>query len=150
MDICSFDWELVSKFIPLLTSLVPIGITYAVYKIWHAQKNKELISKFAQDLIFKDMNFYDSFQKLTEENDVVAMCETIRDYYNNIKLFQYLIEEKHDKQLIQKIYNAHTQLRSDISHEPENFKEIRKNYNDQNRSNKTMFIKLLIKYIKFK
>ena len=53
MDACSFNWELASKFIPLVTGLITIGVAGFVYRVWHRQKGKEVVSKEAQSYLVK-------------------------------------------------------------------------------------------------
>lgn len=54
MDVCSWNWELASKFIPLITGFVPVGITWFLYYKWHKQKSKEVISNITKE-IFEDI-----------------------------------------------------------------------------------------------
>jgi hypothetical protein len=51
MVACSFDWELASKFIPLVTGFITIGVAGFVYWVWHKQKGKEVIANEAKELI---------------------------------------------------------------------------------------------------
>ncbi|EXH22887.1 hypothetical protein Q5M48_01390 [Acinetobacter nosocomialis] len=53
MDVCSFNWELASKFVPLVTPIISIGLAIFVYRIWHKQKGKEVIANEAKEFIIK-------------------------------------------------------------------------------------------------
>lgn len=44
MEICSLDWELASKFVPLITAITSIFIAVFVFWAWHYQKGKEVIA----------------------------------------------------------------------------------------------------------
>ncbi|MFH3962887.1 hypothetical protein WDA57_09190 [Acinetobacter nosocomialis] len=48
------DWELASKFIPLITALTTISVAWFVYKVWHKQKAKEVMASEAKQCI-KDL-----------------------------------------------------------------------------------------------
>lgn len=66
MATCSFNWELASKFIPLITGLVPIGITWFLYHQWHTQKQKEVIANECKDLWYKLDDLEKSYKRLGE------------------------------------------------------------------------------------
>lgn len=53
MDVCSFNWELAFKFVPLVTPIISIGLAIFVYRIWHKQKGKEVIANEAKEFIIK-------------------------------------------------------------------------------------------------
>ncbi|AMM30262.1 hypothetical protein [Acinetobacter pittii] len=53
MEVCSFNWELASKFVPLVTPIISIGLAIFVYRIWHKQKGKEVIANEAKEFIIK-------------------------------------------------------------------------------------------------
>ena len=46
MSICSFDWELASKFIPLLTPIV----AWYIFRQWKKQKGAESLSNIAKEI----------------------------------------------------------------------------------------------------
>lgn len=50
MDVCSFDFELSSKFIPLLTPIV----AWCIFKQWKKQKGAESLSNIAKE-IYEDI-----------------------------------------------------------------------------------------------
>lgn len=50
MDICSFDFDLASKFIPLITPIVAI----CIFKMWKKQKGSEVIANESKEAI-KDL-----------------------------------------------------------------------------------------------
>lgn len=54
MNYCYFDWNLASKFIPFITSLITIIIALFVYHYWHKQKAKEVMANEAKQCI-KDL-----------------------------------------------------------------------------------------------
>ena len=51
MEVCSFNWELASKFIPLVTGIITICVAVFVYHVWHKQKGKEVIANEAKEAI---------------------------------------------------------------------------------------------------
>lgn len=51
MDFCNFNWDLISRFVPLVTPTVSIGIAIFVYRLWHIQKAKEVIAQEAKSII---------------------------------------------------------------------------------------------------
>lgn len=66
MDACSINWDLVSKFIPLVTGLISIGIAIFVYKVWHKQKEKEVFANEAKILLG---NLFELDALLVEKKD---------------------------------------------------------------------------------
>ena len=48
MDVCSIDWQLVSKFTPLLTPIVALFI----FRQWNKQKGTEVIANEAKLLTY--------------------------------------------------------------------------------------------------
>lgn len=53
MEVCSFNWELASKFVPLVTPVVSIFLAIFVYRVWHTQKGKEVIANQAKESIIQ-------------------------------------------------------------------------------------------------
>ncbi|KQD11368.1 hypothetical protein APD05_11805 [Acinetobacter nosocomialis] len=53
MSFCSFNWELASKFVPLITPIVSVALATFVYRIWHKQKGKEVVANEAKEFIIK-------------------------------------------------------------------------------------------------
>lgn len=53
MGACSFDWELASKFIPVITGIIAIGVAIFVYWAWHKQKGKEVVANEAKAYLIK-------------------------------------------------------------------------------------------------
>lgn len=89
MNTCTFDWEIVSRFISPLTTVV---IAYFVYRLWHKQKRKEVIateSKSIIDDIF-EMNKY--FFEITHMN--VKNEEDLLLKMNEFRALSYQIKAK--------------------------------------------------------
>lgn len=70
MDVCSFNWELASKFVPLVTPIVSIGIAWFVYYQWHGQKGKEVIANECKDGI----------------KIILESCKLLNDIRNDLSL----------------------------------------------------------------
>ncbi|HAV5075560.1 TPA: hypothetical protein JI034_13985 [Acinetobacter baumannii] len=68
MTSCEFDWELASKFIPLISSITTIFVAYLVYKIWHKQKEKEVIATEAKSIIMELFELNKIFSDLINLN----------------------------------------------------------------------------------
>jgi len=47
-----FDWELASKFIPLINGVITFLVTVFLYNRWHRQKGKEVIANEAKQYIY--------------------------------------------------------------------------------------------------
>lgn len=148
MEVCSINWELVSKFIPLITGIVPIGITWFLYEKWHDQKGKEVISSFSKELILKDIEVY---YKIYNSKDIVELeknSDCINNHMNNIKLFTYLIKEENNKSILTNLYNIYNDAYKSIK-KKEEFKDIRKKFLDVRKDNKDSYIYVLTKYMKY-
>lgn len=107
MDSCNFDWELASKFIPLITGLIPIGITWFLYYQWHNQKEKEVIANDCKDLWLKLDNLEKSYKKLGEITSYtieVAEQKVIeKDFFDSVKEWKY--ENLSKMNLVKKLTN---------------------------------------------
>lgn len=68
MTSCEFDWELASKFIPLISSFTTIFVACFVYKIWHKQKEKEVIATEAKSIILEMFELNKIFSDLINQN----------------------------------------------------------------------------------
>ena len=53
MSLCTFNWELASKFVPLVTPIVSVALAIFVYRIWHKQKGKEVVANETKEFIIK-------------------------------------------------------------------------------------------------
>lgn len=147
MDICSFDWELASKFIPLINTICTIIIAIVVYKIWHKQKEKEYLSKIANDLILKDMVVCLGITKQNTGESVKNYMIEIENYFNNIKLFSLLIKDNKCNKILMKRYNYMVKYFNTLYSDPDYFftKFIKDNpYHDED------YLQLLISYITYK
>ena len=148
MEVCSINWELVSKFIPLITGIVPIGITWFLYEKWHDQKGKEVISSFSKELILKDIDVY---YKIYNSKDIVELeknADCINNYMSNIKLFTYLIKEENNKSILNNLYNIYNDAYKSIK-KKEEFKDIREKFFHVRKKNKISYISVLTKYMKY-
>jgi len=68
MTSCEFDWELASKFIPLISSITTILVAIFVYKIWHKQKEKEVIATEAKSIIMEMFELNKIFSDIFNQN----------------------------------------------------------------------------------
>lgn len=93
MDACSFNWELASKFVPLVTAIVSILIACFVYWAWHQQKGKEVIANEAKEAI-KD--FLELGNKISNINQMLDHKEIDEDIIVRIK---YIYEESNRRLL---------------------------------------------------
>ncbi|OTG79368.1 hypothetical protein [Acinetobacter sp. ANC 4648] len=107
MVVCSFDWELASKFIPLITGLVPIGITWFLYRQWHTQKQKEVIANECKDLWYKLDDLEKSYKKLSEITSytisVSDQQEIEKKFFSDVK--EWIYENLSKMSLIKKLTN---------------------------------------------
>jgi len=107
MVVCSFDWELASKFIPLITGLVPIGITWFLYHQWHTQKQKEVIANECKDLWYKLDDLEKSYKKLSEITSytisVSDQQEIEKKFFSDVK--EWIYENLSKMSLIKKLTN---------------------------------------------
>ncbi|RLZ11327.1 hypothetical protein EAH57_02875 [Acinetobacter sp. 2JN-4] len=124
MDACSINWDLVSKFIPLVTGLITIGIAIFVYKVWHKQKEKEVFANEAKILLG---NLFELDALLVEKKDSAVGAPdyiAIEANEQSIKKAKELIDimiprlnfinEKIDlTQLIEKLKEIYKKLNSD-------------------------------------
>ena len=146
MEYCfttDFDLLEIAKLIsPWLLALV-------VYFIWHSQKKKEVLAKFANELILKDINLHTEINKKTEI-DIKNQYYLVRDYYNNIKLFSYLIDNKKHKEVLDSLHEEYSKLGRKIIIKDANSLEIRNFYREIRSKNEGKYVDILISYINFK
>lgn len=90
---CVVDWELASKFVPLITAIISICIAGFVYWAWHEQKGKEVIANEAKEAI-KD--FLELGNKISNINQMLDKNETDGDTILRIK---YIYEESNKRLL---------------------------------------------------
>jgi len=96
MSACSFNWELFSKFIPLITGFIPVGITWFLYYQWHNQKGKEVIASECKDLWQKldDLEkFYNTLDGLQELPKGLEYKDHIKDKDEIRKEFSFNVTE---------------------------------------------------------
>lgn len=107
MDACIFNWELASKFIPLITGLVPIGITWFLYHQWHNQKQKEVIANECKDLWYKLDDLEKSYKRLGEIMSYTLSAQdqhTIEEkFFSDVK--EWIYENLSKMSLIKKLTN---------------------------------------------
>lgn len=111
MNVCSLDWELVIKFLPLVNVLTTVVVAFAVYKVWHIQKAKEVIANEAKSII-NDLNLiYEEAYKLQDlllagkldelRNQIKVFTENRNNIDLNMNLFNTLVEVNFKKKDIQ-------------------------------------------------
>jgi flagellar basal body-associated protein FliL len=147
MEVCSFDWELASKFIPLINPIITIIIAIAVYKIWHKQKEKEYLSKIANDLILKDMMICLGMTKHTTAEAAKIYMIEIESYFNNIRLFSLLIKDNKCEKVLKIRYDYMVKYFNTLYTNPDYFFStfIKENpYHDED------YLNSLIAYITYK
>lgn len=83
MELCAIDWNLASKFVPLVTPIVSVFLAFFVYFVWHKQKRKEVIANEAKSLMV------DLF-KLNEHIQDIFTC----NFKNNEKFEEGFYEYK--------------------------------------------------------
>lgn len=93
MEVCSFDWELASKFIPLITAIISIFIAGFVYWAWHNQKGKEVIANEAKEAIKEFLEFG---SKINKTNQNLDLNEVDLDHISRLK---YIYEESNKRLL---------------------------------------------------
>ncbi|CEI50780.1 hypothetical protein [Acinetobacter bereziniae] len=112
MDFCNYNWDLISRFVPLVTPTVSIGIAFFVYKVWHIQKGKEVIAQEAKSIIesiyelnkvffdLQNYNFEDfedmklKMKKFKSERDNLTLKLTfIRNSLDNKIKFNQIIDK---------------------------------------------------------
>lgn len=147
MDICSFDWELASKFIPLINTICTIIIAIVVYKVWHKQKEKEYLSKIANDLILKDMVVCLGITKQTTGESVKNYMIEIENYFNNIKLFSLLIKDNKCNKILMERYNYMVKYFNTLYSDPDYFFS---KFIEDNPYHNEDYLQLLISYITYK
>ncbi|MDS7965625.1 hypothetical protein RMB12_01050 [Acinetobacter sp. V117_2] len=117
MDACSFNWELASKFIPLITGLVPIGITWFLYHQWHTQKQKEVIANECKDLWYKLDDLEKSYKRLGEIMSYALSAHdqhTIEEkFFSDVK--EWIYENLSKMSLIKKLTNNDRNVLQSIS-----------------------------------
>lgn len=149
---CNIDWELLSKYIPLITGLVPVGITWFIYTKWHDQKGKEVISNFSKDLLLKDIEIYSNICKFSDENDedkVDDIRGLVRNYYDNIKLFSLLIDSKKDIEIINNAYKCYRDFNKIIFNPENDLRSNKKEFIHSRNLIKNEYIETLTKYMKY-
>jgi hypothetical protein len=102
MDACSFDWELASKFIPLVTGIITIGVAGFVYYVWHKQKEKEVIANEAKDTIL----------------DMISIEKT------NNKIANLLSTSNPNNEVIEKLIGEYSNQCNELNHKLDFIKEI--------------------------
>jgi hypothetical protein len=70
---CVVDWELASKFVPLIAVIISIGIAGFVYWAWHKQKGKEVIANEAKEAIKELLELLNIHMKLI--NKIRISCD---------------------------------------------------------------------------
>ncbi|ARG16054.1 hypothetical protein B7L44_05290 [Acinetobacter nosocomialis] len=68
MTYCYLNWDLASKFIPLISSITTVLVAFFVYKIWHKQKEKEVIATEAKSIIMEIFELNKIFSDLFNQN----------------------------------------------------------------------------------
>jgi hypothetical protein len=89
MSTYTFDWEIISRFISPLTTII---IAFVVYKLWHKQKRKEVIATESKSIINDvfEMNKY--FFEITHMN--VKNEDDLLLKMNEFRTLSYQIKAK--------------------------------------------------------
>lgn len=127
----------------------PWLLAIAVYWVWHSQKKKEVLAKFAYELILKDINLHNEMSK-KEEIDIEKRYDIVKDYYNNIKLFTYLINNENQKIILNNLYNEYIELGKQIKKKDYDLLKIKIKYREIKDMNQDKYREILINYINFK
>ena len=127
----------------------PWLLAIAVYWVWHSQKKKEVLAKFAHELILKDINLHNEMSK-KEEIDIEKQYDIVKDYYNNIKLFTYLINNENQKIILNNLYNEYIELSKQIKKKDYDLSKIKSKYREIKDMNQDKYREILINYINFK
>ena len=127
----------------------PWLLAIAVYWVWHSQKKKEVLAKFAHELILKDINLHNEMSK-KEEIDIEKQYDIVKDYYNNIKLFTYLINNENQKIILNNLYNEYIELGKQIKNKDYDLLKIKSKYREIKDMNQDKYREILINYINFK
>jgi hypothetical protein len=127
----------------------PWLLAIAVYWVWHSQKKKEVLAKFAYELILKDINLHNEMSK-KEEIDIEKRYDIVKDYYNNIKLFTYLINNENQKIILNNLYNEYIELGKQIKKKDYDLSKIKIKYREIKDMNQDKYREILINYINFK
>ena len=131
------------------TKLVsPWLLVFIVYFIWHHQKKKEVLANFAHELIIKDINVHTSIYK-NKDIDSQMICELLKDYQNNIKLFSYLIKNKNDISILDIECKRYSDLYKNFKESEYNLSNLKLEYQGSKVSGLTKYKNLLVKYINF-
>ena len=129
--------------------LSPWLLVLVVYLVWHSQKKKEVLAKFAHELILKDINLHNEISK-KEEIDIDKQYDIVKDYYNNIKLFTYLINNENQKIILNNLYSEYIELGKQIKKKDSDLSKIKTKYKEIRDLNQDKYRKILINYINFK
>ncbi|MFW1942327.1 MULTISPECIES: hypothetical protein [unclassified Acinetobacter] len=130
MDFCNFNWDLVSRFVPLVTPAVSIGIAFFVYRVWHIQKGKEVIAQEAKSIVesiyelnkvFFDLQNYnfEDFEDLklkmkkfqSERDNLILKLTFIRNSLHNKIKFNQNVDKFHNEcRKITNIFNRYLEI----------------------------------------
>lgn len=171
MDACNFDWELASKFVPLVTIFITIGMGFVGYYLWHKQKGKEVLANESKDALLSMI----SIEKInntianllsTSNPDDQKIDELIKEYSNQCselnKKYDFIKEIKEDKGDLEKFFNKFERTRVGLIIKYEALLKNEKNYDRKvilrlaQEAKKTHLDvsneikKILIKYVKYK
>lgn len=97
MDVCSWDWELASKFIPLINGLATIGVAVFVYHFWHKQKGKEVVANEAKNTILAIIEVEKLNNSITNYIAYKNTEENKKKIKEMINEFQYKTDSLHEK-----------------------------------------------------
>lgn len=89
MDTCSFDWELVSKFIP---SIITATVATIIFWQWRNQKGSEVIAKEARELII----CLSKIASIESTMSNLIYKKHIKDLSNELKEYKQLKEQTSD------------------------------------------------------
>lgn len=134
MTYCYFDWNIASKFIPLVSPFLTVIIAICVYLYWHKQKAKEVMANEAKQCIkdllemIKIMNYLKvgKYKKVEEQEQAFSKFKVLFEqtiinimYIDDCVKIENLKEEKFD---FSKAGNEFIKLKSNNSADFDNSK----------------------------
>lgn len=93
MNGCEIDWEVASKFVPLITPIISICIAIFVYLAWHRQKGKEVLANEAKEALKEFLEFGNKIIKINQMLDMDKI-----DPENTARI-KYIYEESNKRLL---------------------------------------------------
>jgi hypothetical protein len=158
MDVCIIDWSALGGILGAIATFGGTVVALYIFKQWRNQKSSEVISKFAQELIIKDMELHEYVLEI-KSKELEDLKYKLLNYSNNIKLFIKLIDNNDNISFLNEVYdnyrdNLFKYLRNENFNENEfrkKYKEVFTKYKDEDKDKEVnKYHLLLISYIKYK